>query len=114
MTTWSATALRNASNCSLALFYDKAMGLKPTHTVRLAAGDFIHGFIERFYKEDGSPAYKTADDFANAAYGGWFRYIEEHERKGNPVIWQDKSERFVFANKIHRACKVLKRERSAR
>lgn len=107
MTTWSPSALKNAASCSLALFYDKRMKLKPTQTAKLAAGDFIHGFIEHFYKEDGTPAYKDAEAFANAAYGGWFNYIEHHEIKGEPISWQDKGERFVFAQKLKKACSLL-------
>ncbi len=107
MTTWSPTALKNAASCSLALFYDKVMKLRPTHVAMLAAGDFIHGFIERFYREDGTPAYADAEKFSNAAVGGWFNYIEHRENKGNPVIWKDKKEKFVFANKIQESCKIL-------
>jgi len=107
MTTWSPTALKNAANCSLALFYDKVMKLRPTPVAMLAAGDFIHKFIERFYKEDGTPAYKDADAFSNAAFGGWFNYIEYREKKRNPVVWKDKNEKFVFANKIKESCRIL-------
>ncbi len=107
MTTWSPTALKNAASCSLALFYDKVMKLKPTHVAMLAAGDFIHGFIERFYREDGTLAYKNAESFANAAFGGWFNYIEHRENQGNTVSWKDKSEKFVFAEKIKKACGLL-------
>ena len=107
MTTWSPSALKNAASCSLALFYDKVMKLRPTKVAKLAAGDFIHGFIERFYKEDGTPAYKDSEAFSNAAYGGWFNYIEHRENQGDPVVWKDKSEKFVFAERIKKACILL-------
>ncbi len=110
---WSSSSLKLGMDCSLASYYEKELGLKPTHTLgHLAAGTFLHRRMQTFYnkkgKNKGKPVYHSAEKFASAARGLWMRQVVatgeiDHKR----IEWRGDKEKYILANKIYDACTVV-------
>ncbi len=110
MIRWSASSLKLGMDCSLASYYEKVLGLQPTHTLgHLAAGTFLHRRIESFYnkkgKNIGKPVYHSGESFAKASYGLWkHKIIATGEMDHKRIDWRNDKEKYILANQIYDSC----------
>ncbi len=119
---WSYSRLTTAKQCLKAYYYDKIRKPKPKiHlTPDIVAGSVLHERIEGLYhprdvfkelksgpkliKKKGTPKKESAEDFADASQGLWFRYTQWHDEGlfgRRPIRWKSKQERFVWGHIIH-------------
>jgi len=105
---WSASRLDKIEICKKAYYYQYLSKEKfPTIGV-MAAGILLHKKAEKFYKKDGTPKYKSAESFANAAMATWQRFnINTGTVRGQEIKWKDDTEPYRLKHMIGEVCKTL-------
>ena len=108
---WSPSRLKKAEHCLADYYYsyiDKDKSNIPT-TAYMSMGNLFHSLMEQFYKDDGSPYFKSKESFAGAAVGQWFRlYVEPGKnRQGKEIKWDFKGQPFVLKRDIGDIAEVI-------
>lgn len=84
---WSPTKTGYILRCPRKYFFGYVCKSRKEFPITLpqTKGTFLHKRIEQFYKEDGSPKYKSATAFANAAGHLWNKTVEKGSIKGQEI-----------------------------
>jgi len=84
---YSASSIKTFQNCPLQFYYHKIKRPKPKVPTLLefVRGKLLHAMTEKFYKDDGTPKYKSAEAFANTGAGNWKRIISQGEYGGQRI-----------------------------
>jgi hypothetical protein len=103
---WTATDIGIMAACPR--LYRYSIGKKDKVTTGdMARGSLMHRVIEpkNFFKENGSPKYKSAEKWANYCANQWQRTeINNGTSRGVPIIWRDDAEPYVLKGSIHGNC----------
>ncbi len=103
-TGWSPSRWRAWQDCEKKYYFTYVKRAEVPITAEMAAGLMRHMRMLQFYKEDGSPKYKSAETFANSVKGPWIiEVVENSEIAGRKIKWRDPQEPY-------RTLEVMKRD----
>jgi len=105
---WSPSRISLASKCLKAYYYNYISKEKFPTNGEFAAGVLLHRKMEKFYKEDRTPKYKSPESFANASMAQWQRFnINTGKSRGQPIKWRSENHPYILKHMIGEACKTV-------
>ena len=96
---WSPTTLTIASQCIRSLYYYKKRIDVPI-TQDIAIGLFLHSKLANFYKEDGTPKFKSPEAYESRLMGDWKRYPAKTGKIRGARIQHETGELYMLLPKI--------------
>lgn len=96
---WSPTTLMIASRCIRSLYYYRKRIDVPI-TQDIALGIFLHSKLANFYKEDGTPKFKSPESYESRLEGDWKRYPARTGKISGARIQYEGNELYMLLPKI--------------
>jgi glutaredoxin len=87
---WSPTRIGYLMECPRKYFFGYVCKSRKDFAITMpqARGTFLHKKLEQLFKEDGTPKFKSADAFANAAGFQFMKMIESRSIKGQKIYFE--------------------------
>ena len=108
---WNASKLEQAADCLFKCYLINVEKEKYPMTGPMTKGRLLHSVTEtnKFFKEDGTPYYKSPESFTNATAAKW-KYILRQVKEGKQEIdWKYKEEPWKILNDIEKMAPAIYR-----